>query len=51
MAGKQDDALAEYKAKRRFDETPEPPPVVAQPNSEDRRSAQPQGREAALLSP
>ena len=30
MATKQDDALAEYEAKRHFDETPEPPSQVAQ---------------------
>jgi bifunctional non-homologous end joining protein LigD len=29
MANKQSEALAEYEAKRHFDETPEPPPVVA----------------------
>lgn len=29
MAAKQNDALAEYGAKRHFEETPEPPPVVA----------------------
>src|SRR5690242_16907231 len=29
MATKQNDALAEYEAKRHFDETPEPKPVVA----------------------